>query len=82
MGGSPTLGETLRTAARLLLHMQAGIRRRSPVSACLRSPSSLSRSAARPGCCAVRILMLTGQRVEGIARLHVDQWDAAEEIID
>ena len=27
---------------------------------------------------AVRILMLTGQRVEEIARLHVDQWDAAE----
>ena len=25
---------------------------------------------------AVRILMLTGQRVEEIARLHVDQWDA------
>ena len=31
---------------------------------------------------AVRILMLTGQRVEEIARLHVDQWDAAEWIID
>ena len=31
---------------------------------------------------AVRILMLTGQRVEEIARLHVDQWDAAERIID
>lgn len=31
---------------------------------------------------AVRILMLTGQRVEEIARLHVDQWDAREEIID
>jgi integrase len=26
--------------------------------------------------------MLTGQRVEEIARLHVDQWDAEEEIID
>jgi hypothetical protein len=26
--------------------------------------------------------MLTGQRVEEIARLHVDQWDAAERIID
>lgn len=31
---------------------------------------------------AVRILMLTGQRVEEIARLHVDQWDAREKIID
>ncbi|MGX8013707.1 tyrosine-type recombinase/integrase [Mesorhizobium sp. ORM8.1] len=31
---------------------------------------------------AVRILMLTGQRVEEIARLHVDQWDATERIID
>lgn len=31
---------------------------------------------------AVRIPMLTGQRVEEIARLHVDQWDAAERIID
>jgi integrase len=31
---------------------------------------------------AVRILMLTGQRVAEIARLHVDQWDAAERIID
>lgn len=31
---------------------------------------------------AVRILMLTGQRVEEIARLHVDQWDVAERIID
>ncbi|RUW50313.1 site-specific integrase [Mesorhizobium sp. M1A.F.Ca.ET.072.01.1.1] len=31
---------------------------------------------------AVRILMLTGQRVEEIARLHVDQWDAAERVID
>lgn len=31
---------------------------------------------------AVRILMLTGQRVEEIARLHVDQWDAKERIID
>ena len=27
---------------------------------------------------AVRILMLTGQRVEEIAALHVDQWDAEE----
>ncbi len=26
--------------------------------------------------------MLTGQRVEEIARLHVDQWDAKEKIID
>ena len=26
--------------------------------------------------------MLTGQRVEEIARLHVDQWDAREKIID
>ena len=31
---------------------------------------------------AVQILMLTGQRVEEIARLHVDQWDARERIID
>lgn len=31
---------------------------------------------------AVRLLMLTGQRVEEIARLHVDQWDADERIID
>ena len=31
---------------------------------------------------AVRILMLTGQRVEEIARLHIDQWDAAERIVD
>lgn len=31
---------------------------------------------------AVRILMLTGQRVEEIARLHEDNWDAAERIID
>ncbi|NGO51332.1 tyrosine-type recombinase/integrase [Allomesorhizobium camelthorni] len=31
---------------------------------------------------AVCLLMLTGQRVEEIARLHVDQWDAAERIID
>jgi integrase len=26
--------------------------------------------------------MLTGQRVEEIARLHIDQWDAKERIID
>lgn len=31
---------------------------------------------------AVRILMLTGQRVEEIARLHEDNWDTAEHIID
>ncbi|AZO68082.1 tyrosine-type recombinase/integrase [Mesorhizobium sp. M6A.T.Cr.TU.016.01.1.1] len=31
---------------------------------------------------AIRILMLTGQRVEEIARLHADQWDAREHIID
>lgn len=31
---------------------------------------------------AVQIIMLTGQRVEEIARLHVDQWDARERIID
>lgn len=31
---------------------------------------------------AVRILMLTGQRVEEIARLHEDNWDAKEHIID
>jgi integrase len=31
---------------------------------------------------AVQLIMLTGQRVEEIARFHVDQWDAAERIID
>ncbi|TCL62949.1 site-specific integrase [Rhizobium sp. BK251] len=31
---------------------------------------------------AVQIIMLTGQRVEEISRLHVDQWDAKERIID
>jgi integrase len=31
---------------------------------------------------AIRILMLTGQRVEEIAALHIDQWDARERIID
>jgi integrase len=31
---------------------------------------------------AVRILMLTGQRVEEIAALHIEQWDAKERIID
>ena len=31
---------------------------------------------------AVRILMLTGKRVEEIAHLHIDNWDAAEKIID
>jgi integrase len=31
---------------------------------------------------AVRIIMLTGQRVEEIARLHKDQWDREERIID
>jgi integrase len=31
---------------------------------------------------AVQILMLTGQRVEEIARLHKDQWDSAECILD
>jgi integrase len=31
---------------------------------------------------AVQILMLTGQRVEEIAALHNDQWDAKERIID
>lgn len=31
---------------------------------------------------AVRLLMLTGQRVEEIARLHVDQYDRKERIID
>jgi integrase len=31
---------------------------------------------------AVRVLMLTGQRVEEIAGLHVDQWDVKERIID
>lgn len=31
---------------------------------------------------AVQIIILTGQRVEEIARLHIDQWDAKERIID
>ena len=31
---------------------------------------------------AMQLIMLTGQRVEEIARLHVDQWDAKERIID
>jgi integrase len=31
---------------------------------------------------AVQLLMLTGQRVEEIARFHVDQWDAKDRIID
>ncbi len=31
---------------------------------------------------AVQLLMLTGQRVEEIATLHVDQWDGQERIID
>lgn len=31
---------------------------------------------------ALQLIMLTGQRVEELARLHVDQWDAAEQIID
>ncbi|CAM5615230.1 MULTISPECIES: site-specific integrase [Alphaproteobacteria] len=31
---------------------------------------------------AVQILMLTGQRVEEIARLHKDQWDSRERILD
>jgi integrase len=31
---------------------------------------------------AVQLIMLTGQRVEEIARLHVDQWDSEERIID
>lgn len=31
---------------------------------------------------AVMVLMLTGQRVEEIAQLHIDQWDAKERIID
>ena len=31
---------------------------------------------------AVRLLMLTGQRVEEIARLHIDHWDATERVID
>ena len=31
---------------------------------------------------AIRVLMLTGQRVEEIAQLHRDQWDAKERIID
>ncbi|WP_316177518.1 MULTISPECIES: tyrosine-type recombinase/integrase [unclassified Bradyrhizobium] len=36
----------------------------------------------RPYTQAVRIIMLTGQRVDEIARLHVHQWDAQELIID
>ncbi|MBZ9700553.1 MULTISPECIES: tyrosine-type recombinase/integrase [unclassified Mesorhizobium] len=31
---------------------------------------------------AIQLIMLTGQRVEEIARFHVDQWDASEKIID
>lgn len=31
---------------------------------------------------AVQLIMLTGQRVEEIARLHIDQWDADERVID
>jgi len=31
---------------------------------------------------AVQLIRLTGQRVEEIARRHVDQWDAEERIID
>src|SRR3546814_14925265 len=31
---------------------------------------------------AVQLIMLTGQRVEEIARFHIDQWDAGERIID
>ena len=31
---------------------------------------------------AVQLIMLTGQRVEEIARFHVDQWDSVEKIID
>lgn len=31
---------------------------------------------------ALQLIMLTGQRVEEIARLHVDQWDAREKIVD
>ncbi len=31
---------------------------------------------------AIQLIMLTGQRVEEIARLHIDQWDPKERIID
>lgn len=31
---------------------------------------------------AIQLIMLTGQRVEEIARFHMDQWDAPEKIID
>jgi len=31
---------------------------------------------------ALQLIMLTGQRIEELARLHVDQWDATERIID
>jgi len=31
---------------------------------------------------AVQLIMLTGQRVEEIASLHLDQWDAEERVID
>jgi len=38
--------------------------------------------AHRPYTQALRLLMLTGQRVEEIASLHVDQWNAREQILD
>jgi len=31
---------------------------------------------------AVQILLLTGQRVEEIARLHKDRWDSTERVFD
>jgi integrase len=31
---------------------------------------------------AIQLLMLTGQRVQEIARLHVDQWDERDQILD
>ena len=30
---------------------------------------------------AIQLIMLTGQRVEEIARLHIDQWDPKERIL-
>jgi len=40
------------------------------------------RRVHRPYTLAIRLLMLTGQRVDEIARLHISQWDAEDKIID
>lgn len=40
------------------------------------------RRAYRPYANALRLLMLTGQRVDEIAKLHISQWDAQDRIID